>query len=285
MRMPKFVEVLPWVAANKDALLALGAFLSPVTAIIAAAVSYRAVVTGPKVQMRIAQQQNELAEKQFALTEQQARVASIGALEQKWISDFQEMLGHLFALGFSASSIILRLKRLDSSDQRTIQLLSDMNSTHIEAVNLISRIEFHLGRERQLVRSGFRIIITEWFFPKSQFYEQSFDQDVWSKKERDIFESAQRIISEHEAKIPFNQTAAGQEEQELAALEKQERELRELLAARRSWRFWKRRALKKQKRELEELAVRRSRQFLEDLAVRRSPRAQPAGETDREEKN
>jgi hypothetical protein len=125
MRMPKFVEVLPWVATNKDALLALGAFLSPVTAIIAAAVSYRAVVTGPKVQMRIAQQQNELAEKQFALTEQQARAVSIGALEQKWISDFQEMLGHLFALGFSASSIILRLKRLDSSDQRTIQLLSD----------------------------------------------------------------------------------------------------------------------------------------------------------------
>jgi hypothetical protein len=284
MRMPKFVEVLPWVATNKDALLALGAFLSPVTAIIAAAVSYRAVVTGPKVQMRIAQQQNELTEKQFALTEQQARVASIGALEQKWISDFQEMLGHLFALGFSASSIILRLKRLEPSDQMTIQLLSDLNSTHIEAVNLISRIEFHLGRERQLVRSGFRMIITEWFFPKAQFDEQSFDQDVWSKKERDIFESAQRIISEHEAKIPFNQTAAGQEEQELAALEKLI-ELRKLLAARRSWQFRKRRALEKQVRELEDLAMRRSRQLLEDLAVRRSPRAQRAGETGREEKN
>jgi hypothetical protein len=283
MRMPKFVEVLPWVVTNKDALLALGAFLSPVTAIIAAAVSYRAVVTGPKVQMRIAQQQNELAEKQFALTEQQARVASIGALEQKWISDFQEMLGHLFALGFSASSIILRLKRLDASDQRTIQLLSDMNSTHIKAVNLISRIEFHLGRERQLVRSGFRILITEWFFPKAQFDAQSFDRDVWTKKERDIFESAQRIISEHEAKIPFNQTAAGREEQELAALEKLI-ELRKLLAARRSWQFRKRRALEKQVRELEDLAVQRSRQLLEDLAVRRSPRAQRAGETGREEK-
>ena len=47
-RMPKFVEVLPWVATNKDALLALGAFLAPVTSIIAAAVSYRAVVTGPR---------------------------------------------------------------------------------------------------------------------------------------------------------------------------------------------------------------------------------------------
>ena len=33
--MPKWVEVLPWVAANKDALLALGACLAPVTSIIA----------------------------------------------------------------------------------------------------------------------------------------------------------------------------------------------------------------------------------------------------------
>jgi hypothetical protein len=180
MSMPKFVEVLPWVATNKDALLALGAFLSPVTAIIAAAVSYRAVVTGPKVQMRIAQQQNELAEKQFALTEQQARSASIGTSEQKWISDFQGMLAHLFALGFRAISIILRLKDTAASSNRATQLLSDLTSIHIEAVTLISRIEFHLGRERQFVRLGFRTIITEWFFPKPQFDEQSFDQDVWT---------------------------------------------------------------------------------------------------------
>ena len=225
--------------------------------------------------MRIAQQQNELAEKQFALAEQQARSASIGASEQKWISTFQEMLANLFALGFRASIIIMRLKdHADLSDQQmTTPLLYDLNSIHIEAVNLISRIEFHLGRERQFVRSGFWVMITEWFFPKAQFDAHSFDQDVWNEKKREIFESAHRIISEHEAKIPFNQTAAGQDEQELAALEEQGRELRELLAARRSWRFWKRRALKKQKRELEE------------LAVRRSPRAQRAGETGREEKN
>ena len=111
LRMPEFVaEALTWAGKNKDALLALGASLAPVTSIIAAAVSYRAVVTGPRVQMRIAQQQNELAEKQFALTEQQARVASIGASEQKWISDFQEMSARLFALGFGVSVIILKLK-------------------------------------------------------------------------------------------------------------------------------------------------------------------------------
>ena len=126
--------------------------------------------------MRIAQQQNELAEKQFALTEQQARVASIGASEQKWISDFQEMLAHLFALGFRASLIIMTIK--ESSGQQITAQLSDIQ---IEAANLISRIDFHLGRERKFVRSEFWIMITEWFFPKAQFDAQSFDQDVWTK--------------------------------------------------------------------------------------------------------
>ena len=122
MSMPEFVdEALKWAGTNKDALLALGAFLAaflaPVTAIIAAAVSYRAVVTGPRVQMRIAQQQNELAErqqalheKQFALTEQQLRFTIFGASQQKWISDFQEMLAHLFGLGHRAAIIHMALQ-------------------------------------------------------------------------------------------------------------------------------------------------------------------------------
>lgn len=218
--MPEFVATaLTWAGKNKDALLALGAFLGPVTAIIA-------VVIGPLVQMRIAKQQNKQAEKQFALTEQQARFASIGASEQKWISDFQDMLAHLFALGFRASMIVMRLKK--SSDPQLNAQLSDI---HIEAVNLISRIELHLGREIFIVRNHFGIMLKEWFFPNVQFDAQSFDPAVWTKKQSDIFEDAQRIISEHEAKIPFHQTAVGQGEQELAALEKQGRELRELLAA------------------------------------------------------
>jgi hypothetical protein len=178
------------------------------------------------------------------------------------------MLAHLFALGFRASLIIITIK--ESSDQQITAQLSDIQ---IEAANLISRIEFHLGREIDLVRRGFGLMLREWFFPNVRFDARSFDPTVWSKKEGDIFEGAQRIISAHEAKIPFTETAAGREEQELAALEKQGRELRELLAARRSWQFWKRRALEKQVRELDKLAVqgalRRARQYLETVRAQR----------------
>jgi hypothetical protein len=70
-------------------------------------------------------------------------------------------------------------------------------------------------------------MLKTWFFLNVKFDLQSFDQNVWSKKELDIFNSAQRIISEHEAKIPFNQTAAAQEEQEMAALKAEMAALKE----------------------------------------------------------
>jgi hypothetical protein len=112
--MPKFVQVLPWVANNKDALLALAAFLAPVTSIIVGLVSYRAVVTRPRVQLRIAQEQHKLTERQLALQEKQfeatlhqVHFTVFGASQQKWIDDFRDMLSQLFGLSGRASVIHL----------------------------------------------------------------------------------------------------------------------------------------------------------------------------------
>jgi hypothetical protein len=232
MSMPKWVEVLPWVAANKDALLALGACLAPVTSIIAAAVSYRAVVTGPRVQMRIARQQNKLAErqqalheKQFALTQQQLRFTMIGTPEQKWISGFQEMLGSLFEIGFRSSIIHMTMQRKLPDSQQEQNKLIDLQH---QAVALISKIWIHLGRDVIEVKPDieraracnddlslqnyiqelhmqfevsqnavkFPNMLRSWLFPNEQF-----DHSVWSEQEQDIFKAAQRIISIHQAKI------------------------------------------------------------------------------------
>jgi hypothetical protein len=243
MSMPEFAdEMLKWAGTNKDALLALGAFLAaflaPVTAIIAAAVSYRAVVTGPRVQMRIAQQQNELAErqqalheKQFELTKQQLRFAIFGASEQKWISDFQEMLGYLFDVAFRSSIIRGTLQKLPELNTELVELQN-------EAVALISRIWIHLGRDMLPVKPDsefasndeldlqnkiaqlrmkleasrsvrtFVEMLRSWFFPEGQF-----DYLVWARQQEDIVAAALQIISEHEAKIGFNQIAPGPEEQ------------------------------------------------------------------------
>jgi hypothetical protein len=237
MSMPKFVEVLPWVAANKDALLALGACLAPVTSIIIAAVSYRAVVTGPRVQMRIAQQQNKLAErqhalheKQFELTQQQLRFAIFGASEQKWISDFQEMLGNLFGIAQRSGVIHGLLQNSPEAYTEMAKLVELQN----EAAALISRIWLHLGRHMLPVTPNsecapndalgiqnkieqlrmqmetsrsvrtFVGMLRTWFFP-----QEKFDYSVWTNQQEDIFAAALRIISEHEAKIGFNQTAPG----------------------------------------------------------------------------
>ena len=212
--MPEFVdEVLKWAGTNKDALLALGAFLAaflaPVTAIIAAAVSYRAVVTGPRVQMRIAQQQNELAErqqalheKQFALTEQQLRFTIFGASQQKWISDFQEMLAHLFGLGHRAAIIHMALQAsgLDHAHHDINQ--TKLFAIHNELNDLISRIWLHLGSADSV--TDFVEILREW-----SIFTKEFDHNVWAQRQRDIFMTALRIISDRQAQIGFNQTASG----------------------------------------------------------------------------
>ena len=214
MSMPEFVdEVLKWAGTNKDALLALGAFLAaflaPVTAIIAAAVSYRAVVTGPRVQMRIAQQQNELAErqqalheKQFALTEQQLRFTIFGASQQKWISDFQEMLAHLFGLGHRAAIIHMALQAsgLDHAHPDINQ--TKLLAIHNESNDLISQIWLHLGSADSVTE--FVKILREW-----SLFTKGFDHNVWAQRQRDIFMTALRIISERQAQIGFNQTASG----------------------------------------------------------------------------
>jgi hypothetical protein len=114
--MPKFVEVLPWVAKNKDALLALAAFLAPVTSIILGFVSCRAVVTGPRVQLRIAQEQSKLTERQLTLQERQFQTTLhqleftvFGTAEKKWIDDFRDMMSQVFALSDEASILHLML--------------------------------------------------------------------------------------------------------------------------------------------------------------------------------
>jgi hypothetical protein len=98
-------------------LLALAAFLAPVTSIIVGLVSYRAVVTGPRVQLRIAQEQSKLTERQLVLQEKQFQATLhqlqftvFGVTAQKLIDDFRDMLSQLFGIGDSVSWIHLVLK-------------------------------------------------------------------------------------------------------------------------------------------------------------------------------
>jgi hypothetical protein len=99
------LSLLSWFATNKDAVIAMGALVSPVTAVVAAMVSYRAVVTGPRIQREIARSQFELAGKQLALqertvalTEAQMSATLLGAAEQKWIEDLRETIAELEGL-------------------------------------------------------------------------------------------------------------------------------------------------------------------------------------------
>jgi hypothetical protein len=88
--------MLAWFATNKDALIAIAALVSPVVAVIiglvSAIVSYRAVVTGPRIQREISKE---------TLRTAQARITAnlYGAADHKWISDFRDVVAEAVALG------------------------------------------------------------------------------------------------------------------------------------------------------------------------------------------
>jgi hypothetical protein len=77
--------MLKWLSINKDAMIALAALVSPLIAIlgglVSSVVSYRAVVTGPRIQ-------REIADRQFRLTSSQMTASLFGAADHKWIDDF-----------------------------------------------------------------------------------------------------------------------------------------------------------------------------------------------------
>lgn len=98
-------SLLSWFADNKDALIAIAALVSPVTAVLATFVSYRAVVTGPRIQRGIARDQFVLTSKQLALQERTVALAEaqmsanlLGAADQKSIEDLRETITALEGL-------------------------------------------------------------------------------------------------------------------------------------------------------------------------------------------
>ena len=105
--------MLEWINANKDALVAIGGLMSPAVAVVASLVSYRAVVTGPRIQRKIARDQAELTGKQLALQERTVALAEsqmsatlLGAADQKWIEEFRGAVAELAATANERGQIL-----------------------------------------------------------------------------------------------------------------------------------------------------------------------------------
>jgi hypothetical protein len=88
--------MLAWFATNKDALIAVAALVSPIVAVIggliAAAVSYRAVVTGPHIQ-------REISRDTLRTTQAQITANLYGAADHQWISDFRDVVAEAVSFG------------------------------------------------------------------------------------------------------------------------------------------------------------------------------------------
>lgn len=150
--------LLAWFAANKDALVAIAALLSPLIAVtgtvIASIVSYRAVVTGPRLQREISREQFGLTSRQLDLQERTAVANLLGAADQKWIEDFREVLAELHGLITEAGSIQRAQKVLQDpayKDERENELLGLIP-------RLVAKISLMVGPPGELLQ-----LINDWF--------------------------------------------------------------------------------------------------------------------------
>jgi len=115
--------MLNWFTANKDALIAVAALVSPVVAVviglISAVVSYRAVVTGPRIQREISQESLKIAARQVALQEQSLSANLIGIADQKWADGFADMAAEFASLMNERASLeaVRRQHQVLTADQ------------------------------------------------------------------------------------------------------------------------------------------------------------------------
>jgi hypothetical protein len=160
------------------------------------------VVTGPRVQLRIAREQSKLTERQLALQERQFQTTLrqleftlFGAAEQRWIDEFRDMVSQLFALSEEASVLHIYLDH----DPNNSKELDALNKLNVEAFKSISKIWLHLGNEHE---EEFTAKLRPWFF----FPGEKFNNNIWVERQREIFVVAQKIMSERREKISFIQT-------------------------------------------------------------------------------
>jgi hypothetical protein len=156
--------LLQWFAANKDALVAIAALVSPVVAVIgtvvAAIVSYRAVTTGPRIQREIASDQFTLQERttreQFALTSRQLDLQErieaaklLGAADQKWIDDLRGTIADLGGL-ITERGMIFHGQKVSGNPSfqldRSVELTHRINPLQIKVSLLVGPGEWELNK-------------------------------------------------------------------------------------------------------------------------------------------
>ena len=187
--------VFGWLKDNKDGVLALAALISPATAMIAAFVSYRAVVTGPRIQREIAQRQFDLNNRQIKLQEEtlalatrQLRANLLGSSDQKWIETFRDTLAELMGLVREKLPIMEARKQNPEVGFMSDRLLELMARAGL----LINKIRLLLGSS-DLRSHAFTLELQKWLVVN--------DLDESAVVGEKIIATAVAIIKEREERI------------------------------------------------------------------------------------
>jgi hypothetical protein len=184
-----------WLKENKDAMLALAGLISPFTALLAAFVSYRAVVTGPRIQREIAQEQYRLTDRQIAvqeatvaLSDRKMRADLLGSYDQNWIDTFRATLAELVQLIMERMPII-DIRKNNNPEYQSERLIEIGNGMAL----LIVKLRLLLGSSNP-DHLSYITEIRNWADPKQ-------DLDEWRALGHEIITRGNAIIAKREEQI------------------------------------------------------------------------------------
>lgn len=125
-----------WMVEHKDGLLVFAAITSPL-------ISAFAVITGPFVQRRIAEQNTKLNREQFGFQQKQAQASFYGPYNQKWADRFAEKAAQLIVNAGKIQTIRAAKSSatgVSSQDYEKLERLRDENKIlHVEIFIMLEK--------------------------------------------------------------------------------------------------------------------------------------------------
>ena len=168
--MDKLRNFLTWSIENKEGLVVVIAIISPfsaaITAILAALISYRANITGPRTQREIAKQNFEISKEQLRFQRQQAEATLYGAYNQRWVDKFSEKAAELITSASEIQTIAGDRTSTKQMSEEVVNMLLKSNRSYQITLNETKLLVNESDKPEDFFKSVSELLLIEGYITK-----------------------------------------------------------------------------------------------------------------------
>ena len=165
--MDRLHNFYDWVIRHKEGLSILVAATSPFTssifALIAAGISYRATITGPRIQRQIAEKSLETSREQLRFQRQQAEATLYGAYNQRWVDKFSEKAAELITSASEIQTISGDRKATRKMSEEVVNMLLKSNRSYQITLNETKLLVNENDQSDEFFRSVSELLLIEGY--------------------------------------------------------------------------------------------------------------------------